>query len=639
MMRCDNCGTLLGPADAFCDNCGTPSGTAGNGNETRDARTAGIPPAAYQTVPPQRHMGWPRTFFAHGEARGPGRTSSATRYLSAAAYLNPGYAGLVIRELINSHRAVAPSVGMDLGPIVRHCLRARRIQLTRDIVLSVLLLAELILSPVLTVCIIIAGFFLGYLPSANWARRSRGTKILAGIGAGLLLLGLLAVVIFIAIIGAVVSYLHGLGSASSPGLGTIGQSAPSGGITPRGVVELLLLAAMFATQVAYLHVRSRTLIEELAPDAHPRRSGPGMSLVESRIADVEAAQHGNLVLYSGPDPFVGTGTRTRAWSIAIELQRASDSGHPARQSARSGSYVPVDPVELHDVVRERLLRLKDEELPPNERLNAMTVHDHIVGPGQQRWDSPLIDPERSTPFSQASPEAVAAIIRHPQAQVRYYQRVSVCDEGQSVSSGPDRILDGADQDIAASAFVYVAVEGRMLYLEFVSTVLPPVHPSYRVVDLLPKLSRGSFWAKVLLDTVKSVLRDLAFAPFRMLRSLRSMLQESHLYQAEADASKEYLYGDIGARISVRELGAEKRLATYIQKLDAEKYTKFTERLVIDTVLDFLRAKGVDVSAYVSSAGTVINSNTVIEGGSFSGNIALGVVGPVQQQTRAPSVPG
>ena len=267
MMRCDNCGTLLGPADAFCDNCGTPSGTAGNGNETRDARTAGIPSAAYQTVPPQRDMGWPRTFFAHGEARRPGRTSSATRYLSAAAYLNPGYAGLVIRELINSQRAVAPSVGMDLGPIVRHCLRARRIQLTRDIVLSVLLLAELILSPVLTVCIIIAGFFLGYLPSANWARRSRGTKILAGIGAGLLLLGLLAVVIFIAIIGAVVSYLHGLGSASSPGLGTIGQSAPSGGITPRGVVELLLLAAMFATQVAYLHVRSRTLIEELAPDA------------------------------------------------------------------------------------------------------------------------------------------------------------------------------------------------------------------------------------------------------------------------------------------------------------------------------------------------------------------------------------
>lgn len=176
----------------------------------------------------------------------------------------------------------------------------------------------------------------------------------------------------------------------------------------------------------------------------------------------------------------------------------------------------------------------------------------------------------------------------------------------------------------------------MLYLEFVSTVLPPVHPSYRVVDLLPKLSPGSFWAKVLLDTVKSVLRDLAFAPFRMLGSLRSMLQESRLYQAEADASKEYLYGDTGARLSVRERGAESRLATYIQKLDAEKYTKLIERLVTDTVLDFLRAKGVDVSAYANSAGTVINSNTVIEGGSFSGNIAMGVVGTVQQQTRAPS---
>jgi hypothetical protein len=33
---------------------------------------------------------------------------------------------------------------------------------------------------------------------------------------------------------------------------------------------------------------------------------------------------------------------------------------------------------------------------------------------------------------------------------------------------------------------------------------------------------------------------------------------------------------------------------------------------------------------------VINSSTVIEGGSFSGNIAMGVVGAVQQQTRVPS---
>ena len=343
MMRCGNCGTLLGSADAFCDNCGTPSGAAGNGNETRAGRLAGIPPAAYQPVPPQRDAGWPGAFFSHAQARRPGRMSSATRYLSAAAYLNPGYAGLVIRELINSHRAVAPSVGVDLGLIVRHCLRARRIQLTRDIVLSVLLLAELIMSPVLTVLIIVAGFFLGYLPSANWARRSRGTKILAGVGVGFLLLGLLAVAVFIAIIGVVVSDLHGLGSASSGGLGTLGQPAPSGGISPENVVELLLLAAMFVTQVVYLYVRSRTLIEELGPDAHPRRSGPGMSPVESRIADIEAAQHGNLVLYSGSDPFIGTGTRTRAWSIAIELQRASDSGHLARQPGQVRKLCPGGP--------------------------------------------------------------------------------------------------------------------------------------------------------------------------------------------------------------------------------------------------------------------------------------------------------
>ncbi|HTT51970.1 MAG TPA: hypothetical protein VMH35_11270 [Streptosporangiaceae bacterium] len=607
-----------------------------NGHEEYPVHLSKSAPGPHRRVPTPRAGSWPSGFFTHAQGRAAGKTTNATRYLCAAAYLNPGYAGTVIRELVNSHRAVPPSVGMDLGPVVRHCLRARRLQLVRDLLLSVLLLLGLIISPTLMVFAIIAGVIIGYLPSANWARKSRGTKVLTAVGIGLLLLIVLAAVVFIAVVSSVLSVLQGVGSSGTPGLGEFGQPQPSAGIRPASVAEAFIFVAIFVTQVIYLYVRSRTLSEELGPDSRPQRPGRSSSLVEPRIAAIEAAQHGNLVLYSGSDPFIGTGTRTRAWSIAIELQRAAESGRPSRPPARSGDYVPIDPVELHQVIRNRLLRLQDEGLPPNERLNSMAVHDHIIGPGQQRWDSALIDLERSIPYSNADPEAVAAIIRHPQAGVRYYQRLSVCDEGQSVWSGRQKIMDGFDQDIATSAFVYVAVEGRMLYLEFVATVLPPVHPEWRVVDLLPKLSPASFWGKVLLDAVISVLRDLAFAPFRMGRSLISIFQESRIYQAEADASKEYLYGDIGAQVSVRELGAERQLATYIQRLDAAKYTKLTERLITDTVLDFLRAKGVDTSAYANSASSVISSNVVIEGGTFSGNISLGTIGPVTQQASAQS---
>jgi hypothetical protein len=657
-MRCSNCDAVLDATDTFCDRCGARVPVASNANDAY-FRRSGPPPGtpypassaprepaggpgqpgfpaetSYRPVPPPRDEAPPGRFFSHAPPRPADGMSNATRYLCAAAYLSPRYAGAVIRELVNSHRAVAPSVGMDAGPVVRHCLRARRIQLSRDLVLALLLLAGLIFSRTLMVGLVIIGLVLAFLPSANWARRSTGTKVLTGIGIGLLVLCVLGAVIFVALLGTVLSDLHGLSSA--PGqVGGFGQPQPSGGVSVAGVVAPLILIAIFATQVIYLYVRSQTLCDELGPDARPRRPGRVSSLVEPRIAAITGAQYGNLVLFSGSDPFIGTGVPARAWSIAVELQRASRPGQPAARATSSSGYVPIDPVELHQVIRDRLLRLKDEGLPPNERVNALTVEDHIVGPGQQRWDSSLIDRERSMPYSQASPEAVAAIIRHPQAGVRYYQRVSVCDAGQSVWCGPDKVMDGTDHDIAASAFIYVAVEGRMLYLEFVSTVLPPVHPQWRVVDLLPKLSPGSFWGKVLLDAVVTVFRDLIYAPVRMIRSLASMVQESRMYQKEADAPKEYLYGDIGARVSVRELGAESRLASYIQKLDAAKYTKFAERLVTDTVLDFLRAKGVDTSAYARSAGMVINGNAMI-GNTISGNVAMGTNGPVEQHVQAES---
>jgi hypothetical protein len=50
-------------------------------------------------------------------------------------------------------------------------------------------------------------------------------------------------------------------------------------------------------------------------------------------------------------------------------------------------------------------------------------------------------------------------------------------------------------------------------------------------------------------------------------------------------------------------------------------TKIIERLLIDTVLDYLASKGVDISAFANSATTIINGNLLsaesISGGQFS----------------------
>src|SRR6185369_16586573 len=63
--------------------------------------------------------------------------NDTTRLMCAGTYLDPNYARAVIRELVeHEHRAVVPSVGFDLGPVLRHGFRARRLELQRNAALT-----------------------------------------------------------------------------------------------------------------------------------------------------------------------------------------------------------------------------------------------------------------------------------------------------------------------------------------------------------------------------------------------------------------------------------------------------------------------------------------------------------------------
>ena len=63
----------------------------------------------------------------------PPQQSETTRYLCAAAYLDRSFADDVITKVLEEeHRAVAPSYGVDVVPVVRHCLTAERRRRLRD---------------------------------------------------------------------------------------------------------------------------------------------------------------------------------------------------------------------------------------------------------------------------------------------------------------------------------------------------------------------------------------------------------------------------------------------------------------------------------------------------------------------------
>ena len=649
-LQCAECSSALAPGDIFCGTCGTAASAVNRGGAGAErvqvstmapgtawaGTSAQAPPAPatarggagstawWQSRPEPAEVVPQDQFFGHAAAQPDGPLSNSTRYLCAAAYLNPEYANSVTSELLASHRAVAPSLGIDLIPIVRHCLSARKAQLLRDVLLTVLLIAGLFLATAPIIAILVISFCLSFLPGVQWERRSLGIKVLAALGA--------AVVIgAIAVFYLVGTYFNAANGGAAPSFGPLAT-----GFTTLMVV-LVFLVLIGTVLVGYSYSMYRTFSDRLRPGAMAGQFDPAPAEVEERIAQVAAAQRGNMTIYGGDNPFIGTGPRllNEDWSIAIELDRAPGPGRSgSRPAHRSGSYVPIDPVELHHVIRTRLLKVKDDGLPANERITALSMHDLVVGDGNCRWDSPVIDQARTTPYSQASPEAIDALIRHPAAGLRYYLRVCVSDEGQPVWTRRREVIGSTDQEIAVSAFIYVAVEGRMFYLQFVPTILPPIYQAYHLVDRLPKVSSSEFMVKVVLHAARTSFRDLVRAPFGVIGSAVRGISERRAYRSEIKSASDYVFADMGARISVRESGGSAAGRTFIQVLDTVKYTRIVQRLVLDTVLDFLTEKGVDTSAYQESASAIITNSYTIHGN--VGAMATGSHGRAEGRVQGPS---
>src|SRR5437588_13050959 len=89
-------------------------------------------------------------------SRPPLAHADATRYLCVGAELDVALSHWIVSEFFTLlNRAVAPSYGFDLVPVIRHALRARRRRAWRDLLLLALVLAELIAFPLPTLLTIL----------------------------------------------------------------------------------------------------------------------------------------------------------------------------------------------------------------------------------------------------------------------------------------------------------------------------------------------------------------------------------------------------------------------------------------------------------------------------------------------------
>jgi hypothetical protein len=536
--------------------------------------------------------------------------SDTTRRLCCAPYLDVAFGDAVIREVVESERkAVPPSYGFDLDPVVRHCLRARRLIIARYAVVTALLLAGLCLNAASTLLWLVFCVAVVWFRSPSMRELPRSFRLAIGAAVASVVLCFVGYAVANVFISSFLSFaglgdLGGLGSSFDRGSSTsgLGDLFSVGAINLRLLSPLLLGGAMFVALFLFRRHTYGIITTELAPGAPSSAPRTGNPRVERRLAAVAAMQRGNIGVHD-VDPYAGAGWIEHNWSIAVTLRPADqyDRGPGQGRSDR----LRLDSAVLNRRVGDAVVALRDARLGDGERIPNVYVVPYVAADGNRRSDDPLIDPRTRTPRTMASLETLAAIEACPQGGLRHYLRAVVPASGKEIRTPyGELVLPAQDSGIGVTAFVHLAVEGGMLYAEFVATVMPQVRSLYHLGD---NLRPERVQARAALHTLREFLHDNLLGPVHLVRTGWNSLRLQSRMARSAQAADEFRSYDYGARFSVRELAAERPTVKFMQLLDATKYIKLLDQAVTESIVDFLDENGIDTTAFKNAVANVTNN--------------------------------
>jgi hypothetical protein len=512
-------------------------------------------------------IGGPEAGGNEPDAVGRETTADVTRYLAAAAYLDEAFRDeVIVQTLYEKYRFIAPSYGVNIGSVVRHCIASRQLSRRRDVILSALLLVGLWALHLLL--LFTAAFFAGALLVAI-ALSSPKTKLRWKIFLSI-----------VAYIGIAAFALHPLSL-------------------------LTALAAWFVVaadtyerryRVVARHMNAKDFSAE-AP-AYGRERPDQHASDERRIAHLAGHQDGNVVVYSGFTPFKGSGIEITNWrsSLVIDVTQGRDGSRDAR---------PPDPVEVADLYAHVTQAVNNLALPGCIATNRFYISGRHLG------GDPLL------------------FLQKDSLQDRFLRVRYVIDEVSKLQAKPPEIVrQYADIKVASwqselilSAFVRFSRPSHYLLFEWCYFVLLPLKPNYHDIDSLNPWPTPHEFLHLVADGATGTPLLWLGAPVRVAKWVARPVYRVRREQQVAQAIRENRKFDYGALGSVRESGSDSIYAKYFQKRDIEAFHKIIHRNLLASVSEFLQEKHVDTSDLDKFR---VYVNQMVIGGDFNAvNMAFG----------------
>ncbi|MEV0644549.1 hypothetical protein AB0I28_04750 [Phytomonospora sp. NPDC050363] len=377
-------------------------------------------------------------------------TSSATRHLSAGAYLDDVFRRRVLREVVNDRtRAAAPEFGIEPALVVAHCKRAGTLRLFHGAALSAILVAIAIVTPFLLVWLAVLGLVTAIFRyrAVMWTTVVLGVLILAP--------GVFFVVfepsVIADLVGGLTDFAAGLGAEWGP--------------PDPATWSLLALLAAVALATALVRTILLTLIADGRLSSH------------RELARFPA--EADLVIYSAGHPFAGSG----------KFLRGSRSTFPLRPA--DGPAAPFTTGELVASLRAGMVRLGSGVLGPSH-LAGLTVADQVFLAGTS-----ALSTVRSVDGHFATDGVMAAVIENPSPSLRHFLRCQVV-----AWSG----------ELVTTVYTHAAIEDAVMHLESATFALPPTRAGFHVFGAKRRTGAAGF-ARNALRALAMLPLDAVTAPF------------------------------------------------------------------------------------------------------------------------------
>jgi hypothetical protein len=319
--------------------------------------------------------------------------------------------------------------------------------------------------------------------------------------------------------------------------------------------------------------------------------------LEPEDSDALPSADQNFFVFGGFSPFVGAGQDLGGWSVVIALDK------PRMDFGEAAAIRPFHLKEVYDAID---VGLDDLKVPDIEKRDAFFARGTDL-----RGDHDLLPDMYGRPVQNLPPRVTVNYIYRDDEKVRHYRCYRILDWGG---------------ELALSYYLRCSCRGNTLFVETKRFILTPLAAPYRKVDSMMPMDVSQTIGAAIVSVVAGPLLMLAsplWAFFKINEKLGELFSgaEDRKRREMIERTPLFNYGSV---TSLRQWLSSGEYGHYFQKMDGDLYNKLFEHEVLDSLVEFLDAHGVDTSELKERQTTILNNGVMVQGGDVKAeNLAVG----------------